>query len=294
MNDNKHNIKIKSSIILLSLCLLVFVFVYIAMFNSYGWFSSNKEVKGTGMSVSAKEDDGIWVDRLIVYKYIIDEKRVKVYKNDPLNPEDIIMNAFDTVFTDRQEYAPLLLKISLERTYGNTFTTLIDCDGLLRNTDNLIDNNLSNLISMKCALSYGSGANTLDTLSMNEENDATPENVYNAAKTLFENDSNKVSNSTPITNNKYQEKTFVNYTTNNNQVSISGKNSTISFSFDVHDLVDYEGINQLNLYIYLDYDNTLVNKYLSENMSGAISTSFFEESNIINFKKDIKLIYFER
>ena len=100
---------------LLGIVVVLVVVMYLN--NSLGWFSNNKQVDGTGMSVTVEAMDA----EAEYFVYIYDAKEARVhYTGDPeltyeKEPriDNLDMQFHDTIFAQRNRYTPAVIRIRL-------------------------------------------------------------------------------------------------------------------------------------------------------------------------------------
>jgi len=255
---NKENYNVTLTILICSMAVVV-VFLFYAGY-SYGWLSKSTTADAADPNIQVDYNNDVMVNRMIVYKYKIEENRATAQLDIPGNPQYMKMNQYDTIFTERNKYTPMVLMIPLESIPNGKFEVELNCTGELYKSSpsNVMDKNISNLIKVKCGYS-----SDLDSAVENREDNATAATFYNAAMEYFEATGSEVS-ATGITNNKWAEKTFVNPTT-------MAKTKKMTFTIDTTKASNGGSSpaaldnGNLKLYFLVDYQEDLVKTYLYQN-----------------------------
>jgi len=227
---------------------------------TFSWMSQSTagdvdQIDGTIESVK-----DLYISEYKVYRYSDDEKAGILDEST-----NITLSAYDTVFTDRNENNPLIIKIIMEGvtiTNGASFSITIDSTESLYVDDTVaspvINAALSNIIKINCAM-----ISSLDT-----ETDANT--IYTTSKNFFAD-----------TTNTYQSGQFV--TINNSTLS---KTTSITLSFS-----GYTASNNIVLYLELNYDDDLVNQFL-QNTTGGTQITASAIGQEIDFASDLSTLVF--
>ena len=210
-----------------------------AVTGIYAWFAMNKDAAGSGVGIAVNTQDVLVYDPM-VYRY---DKEMGAEVVETLS--SIKMSEYDIVFSDRNAENPIYLELPLTGTdimAGNAFTVSLICDGDYLDENDLVEKNLSNIVSVKYCIKYSKNGISYEELQ----------------RTNFSN-----------------ELLFV-----NNSI----KNNTINFQVN-----GFTPSAQIYLYIKMDYNSGLVNKYIDDHKEENQSTLSFI-ANKIEFNGDIKMI----
>ncbi len=121
----KKSFKAASLAYFLSLgALATSLFAYFSTSSTFSWFASNKEVEASGMSISIKGEDDVDIEAHY-YRYVEEQeddgesgkKGTGVY-HVQRDPDELSLTRYDQIFTDDNDYAPLLIQLRL---YGGSY-----------------------------------------------------------------------------------------------------------------------------------------------------------------------------
>ena len=247
----------KAVISLVVAVLTVSLSILIAGSKAFGWFLANKISDVNGASVGVINSDlhatySVYAYDLYDYDnpVVSDEYRVEGEESGQtvtkkFDIKNLTMNSYDRVFSQRNEYTPVVVRISLvgEKdlpTSGSVSVTIA------RNARIEVQKTeyLSSVVKFCCV----SGAD-----------------IYNDdVKTMYANVLSRV--------NGGDVQSFKEASVGGNVKSFVSKNgeayeraNAVQFSID-YTAEDFNG-NVLNLYLYIDYDKQFIEEYISENMS---------------------------
>ncbi|MBR4439641.1 MAG: hypothetical protein IKS88_03455 [Clostridia bacterium] len=242
--------------------------VILVFFNkAFGWFASNNEVGASGMSVSAYNDD-VEAD---YFSYIYTQKTATATAVNSI--ADVQVPQYDLIFLQRNRYTPAVIRAvftgehDLAESGNITFT-------ITRNTANPLSvsgasvlnpstsDHLSNTFTSLMRLTAVKGASVYD---------ADPKELYlNLDELQYGNDT-LYEVVKDMTGNTAVSKTFVTKTGSGQSATYTKANS-IELSID-YTAADWNG-DELNIYIYITYDKTLMEDYRSydASLSGDITS----------------------
>lgn len=108
----------KASLIKLGIMLVFSVIVFV--FSSVAWFSSNTDVTGSGMGVQVICDNSFDIN-FRAFKYDMNEgSSSEILDYDISNNTGLLLGEYDTIFTDRNQYAGILLKLDIDGDFSGT------------------------------------------------------------------------------------------------------------------------------------------------------------------------------
>ena len=253
--------------------------IFLFFNNSLGWFVNNKNVTGTGMSVEVKGQDA--AATYVAYVYNSRSEQLIVNDGSSANPNFINVSGddgflelmpFDMIFRSRNRFTPALVKIHL----SNINPTYLP-SGTISIT---IDRGVSGLESSSKLDTYVSSIMRFSLVTKSYHENTVLSGVTN--KNLVQPSSN--SELPDIFNDVY------NYTVGSPSPSAvfttsSGSGPytytetdsiTLSVSYTSADLVN----NELDLYLYVSYDETLTNQ--------SVTTGIGANSSVIGQIDDIE------
>ncbi len=293
---------------LLTLALLVvFVFVMIS-FGSMGWFAQNSRAAGQDMGVNARQNDvevAYWV---YLYDMVNSTQSTPVVHytgeglaNDPtFNRFDIPY--FDTIFKNRNRYTPAVIRMQLTelQTTSGTVSLSLKRDTALPTMQNVSVGGvektmpapfLSSVMRFTAAqgkgwYSYAPATAPVDLYQRLDaslyqriavDKDYTPRTVG-------------ASQTDPYPFEKGTSGVFVSSVATDANGAVTGVEKTdelvLTVPFDATDLVDTDGdgtADALNVYLYITYDEDLVDRYeISGIQSGGTTIG-----QIIDFASDL-------
>jgi len=243
----------KSTTIYLSFLVsfLAISIMLICSFFTFAWFANSRDSSVAGLDVHVEDVKALYIKDYYVYRYSDDSKAGVLDTSDHIH-----LSSYDTVFTDRNNNTPIIIKFVMEGatiSNGDNFTISIDCSSALLENNKIVSS-LSNIVQFKCGI-----ISALDNVS-------NANTIYTTSKTFFGD-----------TNNTFSSATFVSGTTKNNTISLS--------------VSGYTSGTNLTIYLQLNYDSTLVNSYLESNQ-GSSSVNIDLLGQIINFNSDITELTF--
>ena len=259
--------------------------VLLLYFNSaFGWFASNKEVDANGMAVTAYSDD-VEAD---YYAYIYTQKTATATAVNSI--ADVQVPQYDLIFTQRNRYTPAVIRAVFTGEHDLAESGTISFT-INRNTANPLSVSGASVLNPTSADHL---SNTFTSLMrLTAVKGAT---VYNAdPKTLYLNLDTMQYGATPddtlyevvksMTGNTAASKTFVTMTGSGENVTYTKSNS-IELSID-YTAADWNG-DELNIYIYITYDETLMEEYRS--YDATISGDITSVGQVITLSNDLLTI----
>jgi len=261
-------------------CLIV-VITYVFP-DTFSWLGSNLDTTSNQMNIQIQDDTTADILEYKVYRYRIEDGRVYSVVDDPTETNYMVMNQYDMVFTERNQYTPLIVKMTVRKT-GELFDTTVSCTGDLYNNEGRIINNLSNVVRIRCGMN-----SAFDTLTESTSQSEIDE-FYTTALAFFRNDSKKVSVSENIVDGKFSEDVFVNYSLEygnqkKNEMSFTLSSSSVQSSLDT-----------VNIYLFIDYKPELMVQFVDDTFSTYHSSGVdvgFINGETYSFIKDLDKIKF--
>ena len=296
----KQKTKLLGSLITMVLLGVLAIIVLIAYLNkAYSWFSSNREVSVTGMSVSV---EGIDADAEYTV-YIFDAKLNDVrYTDDGREPtgsdptiENLKMQIHDVVFKSRNRYTPALVHIHLsniseEYCSGGTVTLT-----LARDNSNAYDTGAGGKLVLpsrttsilRYTLVNNKGTSWLSTSEATEAENATA--TYNSVDTVLYKKIVTDTNYTDTATLDIDSQVFTTVTSVENTITDITKLSKMSLSVAYTAPQTIEG--ELDLFLYITYDQDLINVF--ERTSGVEvgGTTIGQISTLINDLTDLVISF---
>lgn len=282
MNTNKNSLI--SSIILCCVLLMLLVCTSFAYFtNIFAWFTigDNNDIDETTFSIMS--NDSIEITNITIYR--VNENDLEATKYDNLSVQDldelIKLNKYDTVFSEKRQYIPIIVKFTLDNFSSGLqeapFQVSIDLTddpaktGFLSvNEQNIsmLDDYISNLVIFRLSTSL-------------QDDDLSAEEFYIEACHYFEN----AENASTVSSNR-----FVNYEIVEDEIVLDEvKENELLFN-----LTKPSNQSSLDLYLYLNYDENLISKFMSDHKQATGTTSelddYFAWGSQFKFKEDIAFI----
>ena len=196
--------------------LLTSIFVFLSLDDTLGWFSNNTNVNANGMSIQAASSE-IQVKSCDYYIY---DEDLNVGKKIT---DNIYIPQYDTVFTDLNENAILIAKITVSGSAAfqdaTTLNLKFSCSGSYYEND-IVAKYLSNVVEIKAAV--------IDSI----REDAFDDTIYTSAKEYFANNSSNSTTFFDESNSNYYKKA-------NNTTSLTIKKEANASSVTVYLLLGY-------------------------------------------------------
>lgn len=261
---------------------IVIVLSYLTHFDkSVAWFSNNFNVNANDMDGSLHFDDSIGIGSVRVYKVDEDNNSATLYDNPSEHElQDILtLNQYDSVFEEKREHTPIIIKVTLENFTGGSSETevtvtvsLKELTGytIISGSKAVLMPYISNFISVNCS----------SDPSLSDASMAATE-YYSYARNLF---------MSPSLSSGAQ--TFVSYSGSGEATNIGAeKADTLTFTVEKP-----YGQESLDIYLFLSYDENLIAKFINDNEQGIGTVGelegYFEWGSEILFEKDIANIGF--
>ena len=249
------------SIILTCFCLVTL---------TYSWFAFNDTVEATGMQISVKGADDIFIEDFHIYKRNQENNAIEEVSNnvanDPLYNKPVSLNPYDSIIKERNVGTHIVISIlvkniQLDRSINITAFTN---NGIAEeNKYDALANYLSNISGFRCRC--GGESDTIETAFSSFTNE-----TINSFVTVTEIDDG--------------EHTWENSKLTTLTMNLSNYNNNVFYP---------EGSTtpHLRVYIELSYNEDLVTAYLNQNGS---STDFGSVvSNEVHFQNDLLPFLFE-
>lgn len=272
----KENFKLYKNIFYVVIILTLLVVSLLAFLNkSNGWFVFSKKAETSNVAGILCSDNYLGISGITIYK-IENNNQTPTRYNNPNNEEMssiLSLNEYDSVFPEKRAHTPIIIKLTL----GNFHDPdqVVDFDVRLSlNTENTgftktigdvttLSDYISNFILVKV-----SADGTIDDTSKGAEE------FYYEACGKFD-----LMNST----------TFVNYSNSLEQTTFLSKADNITFP-----IVKNSGVSKVDVFIYINYDENLITKYVSDNkkQTGSVGelSEYFSWGETVEFEEDIHLI----
>lgn len=266
--------------IIISWSLFYAVLIMTAVF-SYAWVSENRAVKHNDIPMNLENDDT--TASYGVYKY--DPKLGKGMNTDingnPYSITDIDINPYDLIFLSRNRYTPVFARVEVKRhssmpKSGKVYLT--------------ITRKLDNNDSIGSELSKFSSSLIRFTAKVDNTYHNDPDILYNAIDTsMYAVTKTYVTTANDTLPHDYDDfsKTFVTAQKSENKYTFTKVESiTLEMTYNESDWYESDGTEILNIYLYMTYDEGLIDLYKS--------TSDFKievgTKNIIDFENDFDTI----
>ncbi|MCR5837872.1 MAG: hypothetical protein K6G88_15345 [Lachnospiraceae bacterium] len=260
--------KLYSHFLVLLLLLIASIVLMIIIFNgAIAWLVANKQTNTSGMQVSIKKSDAV----ADYYVYIYDVKEDDVHytgqtvnKNgiaitfSPPTLQSLEMQFFDTIFRLKNRHTPAIVRIRLTDLAeewingGNVSITLKRDTSIPEYTTENGDKKLNEYLTSMMRFSL-----------------AQDKDWYNADAITMFNNVDSVLYPKIVTNRNYNPSgssaVFTTVTTSNDVITNISKTDdiTITTSYEASDIVN----GYLDVYMFITYDENLVNKYDLSNMN---------------------------
>ncbi len=267
---------------------------YLSINGTFAWFGLNKKVDANGMAITVKKEDDVNIS-LLSYRRNSSDGSVET----STTPHSL--NRYDQVFTSDNVYTPVILKLTLsDGTYSDGETLPLKIhhdqskDSIIINeqtltsdsseyttstttstdSDHPLSSYISSVISVKAAVYNGS----IDLSSVT--NFQTMVDFFKNGGTLGD-----------MTYTSSSPDTFVEYTTEGTTTTINSKNETLSISGLEYQNAGSSASQLCTLYIFLDYDQTLIEYYIEQMKNGSSMTMetnyrLFPDIDYISIKKE--------
>ena len=245
----------KTNNLKIALATVICIFTLATTFTgTLAWFSSNRSVEATGLSVTVKKGSSIKL--LSCYAIRYDGNYGALATNVMNGGASIAMSEYDYIFRDRNVNTPMFLRMGITNfDTSNDLTVTIPCTGGYK-TDNKVEPYLSNVVSAKFMCGIKSG----NTVSVDNNtwtgDDVTTSAVVASYQGMLENAHDVIG--TP----------YVTGNTKQNSITLTLPAAT---AFDPDFIIQRQDGNQNNIdvivaYIAFDYHVTgninLVSSYL--------------------------------
>ena len=297
--------------------LAVALFAWFSTSSTFSWFASNKDVDATGMAIKVKTDDEVDID-VEVYKYVEETKDETTTLSDGSEStekvgkgeyrvqkltldDDLEMSRYDQVFQEDNDYAPILMKLTLKGgSYksGDALPLVIhhnkDYDKIVNKTDGTtitisdtesqyhLSSYISSVVSVK-AMVYNDSVSWTETSDSSSEDSKYESLAHKVFKTM---ESKFTKTDTP----QYKTRFFVQ--DSSEPKTGAAKKEDVNFSDDktsaegvngnlLYNSTKINGTDTCTVYVWIDYDETttkwsesfsgyygLVNAYINQ-MSGS-------------------------
>ena len=127
---------------------------------TYSWMAINKNVDSSGIDINLKPASTISRVSCYALKYDGIDKASFIELSDEV--ERVSMSEYDTIFTDRNYYAALIIRVVINVS-GDVATNangkiklVIPCTGDYKDSNNKIINNISNVLEVRAGCGLGS------------------------------------------------------------------------------------------------------------------------------------------
>ena len=295
----KQKTKLLGSLITMALLGVLAIVVLIAYLNkSFSWFSSNLEVSATGMNVSVEG-----IDAEAEYKvYIFDAKLNDVrYSDDGRTPvgsdptlENLKMQVHDVVFKSRNRYTPAVVHIHLfnisesYRQNGSVSLTLVRNNDAAYETGTggkkVLPKKTTSILRFTLANNMGTSWISADNAKTEAQNATlTYNNVDNALyqKIVLNGDYTDIQGTLDL-----DSKVFTTYTLNaEDEIETISKASSITLT--VSCTSDQVASGELDLFLYITYDQDLVDVFVDSGTIGTGGTTIGQISTLLNDLTDL-------
>ena len=251
---------------------LLLMFASLLTSASVAWIVFNKQADSEGMDMSLVVDDT--TASYLVYMYDTKlEKGVTEINGVPIDITSIDFNQYDTIFKSRNKYTPVFAKIEIVRVNSmprsGTVTATVKRSNISSSTE--FSEHASSVMRFTGLIS---------TL-----NDSDPAKLYTNIEALLYNEvaAYGLNYSAP------DSKTFTTATLGQNGEYTYSKEEEITLTLTYKEsdwLINGDGNEFLNFYLYMTYDGGLVNRYQTDNNM----TSIVLEESVVEFANDFSEI----
>lgn len=235
---------------------------------TFAWINFNESVysQGNNMNLEFLDVEATYE----VYKYDIDtELGVKTDKDgNLLSIADITFNQYDLIFISRNRYTPIFARIQIEKSdsmLSSGHISITISRNLSINKDHVISDYSSSVIRFS-----GYICNLYD-----EDPNILYQDISQTIGSLVDNNSS---------DEKFSSNVFVSKDESSNY--IKENNIYLSMKYNPDDFVTVDNKEVLNIYLYMTYDDTLINYYKDENDMNDITFG----NNVVEFANDLKTI----
>lgn len=275
--------------------LSISLLAYFSLNGTFAWFGLNKKVDANGMSIIVKKEDDVNIS-------LTSYRRNSSTGNVETSSTPHALNRYDQVFTSDNVYTPVILKLTLsDGTYSDGETLPLKVhhdvskDSIIINEQTLTSDSSEYTTSTtesttddRPLSSYISSVISIKAAVYNGSIDLTSVSGFETMVDFFKNDGTLGDKTyTPSSPD-----TFVDYSTDGSSTTINKKNETLSISDLEYENANSSGSSQLcTLYIFLDYDQNLIEYYIDQMKNGSSMTMetnyrLFPDIDYISIKKE--------
>lgn len=295
-NVKRKGFRLASLAYFLSLgALSISLLAYFSLNGTFAWFGLNKKVDANGMSIIVKKEDDVNIS-------LTSYRRNSSTGNVETSSTPHALNRYDQVFTSDNVYTPVILKLTLsDGTYSDGETLPLKVhhdvskDSIIINEQTLTSDSSEYTTSTtesttddRPLSSYISSVISIKAAVYNGSIDLTSVSGFETMVDFFKNDGTLGDKTyTPSSPD-----TFVDYSTDGSSTTINKKNETLSISDLEYENANSSGSSQLcTLYIFLDYDQNLIEYYIDQMKNGSSMTMetnyrLFPDIDYISIKKE--------
>ncbi len=230
---------VAKAIIKLAAAVLVFSFVILGGGSTiFGWFLQNRTTNA-GTNANVIDDDV--VAEYFAYKYDYNNNGDDVTISNTYTVDSLVMNPYDKVFIKRNEYTPVVVRISLtgEKNLPKSGVVNIKIDRDSAINESAIDR-FSSVVKFACV----KGADIYST---------NPETIFNNASAKILGSNNKDYFKQAAVGDDV--KAFFHY-----DGDTLKKYDYLTFPIEYTES-DFNG-DTLNIYLYFDYDKTMIERFI--------------------------------
>lgn len=295
-NVKRKGFRLASLAYFLSLgALSISLLAYFSLNGTFAWFGLNKKVDANGMSIIVKKEDDVNIS-------LTSYRRNSSTGNVETSSTPHALNRYDQVFTSDNVYTPVILKLTLsDGTYSDGETLPLKVhhdvskDNIIINEQTLTSDSSEYTTSTtesttddRPLSSYISSVISIKAAVYNGSIDLTSVSGFETMVDFFKNDGT-LGDKTYIPSSP---DTFVDYSTDGSSTTINKKNETLSISDLEYENANSSGSSQLcTLYIFLDYDQNLIEYYIDQMKNGSSMTMetnyrLFPDIDYISIKKE--------
>ena len=251
---------------------LLLMFASLLTSASVAWIVFNKQADSEGMDMSLVVDDT--TASYLVYMYDTKlEKGVTEINGVPIDITNIDFNQYDTIFKSRNKYTPVFAKIEIVRVNSmpksGTVTATVKRSNISSSTE--FSEHASSVMRFTGLIS---------TL-----NDSDPAKLYTDIEAVLYNEVAAYE----LNYSALDSKTFTTATLGQNGEYTYSKEEEITLTLTYKEsdwLINGDGNEFLNFYLYMTYDGGLVNRYQTDNNM----TSIVLEESVVEFANDFSEI----
>ncbi|MBQ9486034.1 MAG: hypothetical protein IJU83_04265 [Clostridia bacterium] len=267
------------AIVSMALSCVVFIFALVAGGSvAFGWFITNRNTPVGGNTMQTETDDIAAVYNVFAYDIkgnatspsVSDSHTVDAGQTLPYDINGLVMNPYDKVFTNRNIYTPVVIRIaitgpqSLEQ--NGTINLTLERDTTKDATSVLFFSSVVKFSCLKGASIYNASLettfnNVVNSLSVSGSTMVDKINSFKTTAASGNYDSGNV-------------RAFI-YTQNQTYAKFDRLVFTINYTESDFNVIN--GENTLNLYLYIDYDKTFIEEFIQQKIGSDLSITEVQE-----------------